>query len=376
MRLLVAGPGSPITLAGPLAVYAFAASLCVLGLLLGASVGGPGTTVVNFVDPSPAAAAGLELGDQIVAIAGVPISDPAEMRGALASQPEGAVEVRAERRGQVLRFLVDLKSDRRLRVQLGPNQSRLAGARAIRSGVAKPYQVLAGTFAALGSDVKIDVAGPVAVVNVTALKPTFADRLLTAGVVESYAVLVFLLGSLALWPPRVRGASAPAGDGASVRKTSGADALAGPWARFFARALDWTLISLVVSSFAPPATLLASFIWLPIEALLLSRWGFTPGKWLLGVVVRDVDGGRPPFRTAFHRVAALWAYGTGADSLFGLATGILAFGTLKRRGATYWDELTGYRVGRLKVGAVRTGLAVVVIILAAAGVAMLGARTP
>jgi len=78
------------------------------------------------------------------------------------------------------------------------------------------------------------------------------------------------------------------------------------------------------------------------------------------VAVRDRQGRRPSFRAAFRRAAVVWAYGVGADTPFGLATGMLAYAGLKRDGSTYWDTLGGYVVRHRRVGAGRMALAVVV----------------
>src|SRR4029079_13130159 len=86
-----------------------------------------------------------------------------------------------------------------------------------------------------------------------------------------------------------------------------------------------------------------------------AQWGGTPGKWLLGITVGDAQGPRLPFRAAFHRSAVLWAYGYGANTLFGFVTAVLAYKSLKRDGATYWDALDGNVVRHRPIGGARGG---------------------
>jgi len=119
-----ARPGArlAITLAGPLAVYVFATLLCMIGLLLGASVPGEGTTIAGVLPSSPAGAAGLQENDLFVSVAGVPIVHPWDLRPALTARSVGPVDVVVQRQGRELRFAVDVGPDARLGVQLGLKQ--------------------------------------------------------------------------------------------------------------------------------------------------------------------------------------------------------------------------------------------------------------
>jgi hypothetical protein len=212
--------------------------------------------------------------------------------------------------------------------------------------------------------------GPIGITKITARVPAFGDRLMLVGSVESIGIVLFLLGSIALWPPRARrriavpspASAAPAPAGGAATNV----AVVRPGLRLLARIIDWTLVLLVVDLTAPGALALVSFIWFPVEALLLSRWGFTPGKWLLRIAVRDRDGQRPTFREAFRRAALVWAYGAGADTPFGLATAVLARDGLTRKGTTYWEAVGGYEVHHRPVGAARAVVAGAILLLAAA----------
>lgn len=86
-----------------------------------------------------------------------------------------------------------------------------------------------------------------------------------------------------------------------------------PWTRFWARVLDMSLtilsfiviLSLFGTSVNSSLLLLFSWIsifsWVLIEAYLLSKWGTTPGKWLLKVNVRNQDGTLLSFKQGLQR---------------------------------------------------------------------------
>lgn len=102
-----------------------------------------------------------------------------------------------------------------------------------------------------------------------------------------------------------------------------------PWRRYFGRMLDltfgtlilWSILSLVfrvnVGELGGFAEWLLTFvewgIWLPIEALLLSRWGTTPGKWIMGIRVEHEDGRRLTFGEAIDRTWLVFVKGMGAN---------------------------------------------------------------
>ena len=359
-----ARPGArfAIALAGPLGVYVFIAALGSLGFLLG---GGreAGTTIIDLVPMSPAAAAGLQPGDRIVSVAGQPVARPADMRKALDWRYDGKIPVVFEREGRPL--LVDVMPDakRRLGVMLGPDAG--AGAvslgQAIRVGAVSPYEVWAGTFSVLSGRVQAELMGPVGITKETARRSRLlGERLMIAAMSQSVGVLWFLLVSFAMWPPRAKDRTSPAPADPEPR-SEGETAAARPGSRLLARAVDWTLIALVPSALAPGLGAVMWLIWFPLEALFVSRWGHTPGKWLFGIAVRDAAGARLSFRAAFHRSAVLWTYGYGANTLFGFVTVVLAYASLKRNGVTYWDALDGNVISHRSMSAGRVIIAVGVL---------------
>ena len=62
-------------------------------------------------------------------------------------------------------------------------------------------------------------------------------------------------------------------------------------------------------------TLLMSYLtWavqFVLEPLLLSTWGYTPGKWVLGLTVRNAEGGKLRFSQAAARLAGVFCRGEG-----------------------------------------------------------------
>ena len=100
-----------------------------------------------------------------------------------------------------------------------------------------------------------------------------------------------------------------------------------PWRRYFARAIDLTLVGLMVSfvqfvllhhnlvNISKGENVLCGLagwgLLVLIEPLLLSRFGTTAGKWCMGITVTRPDGGRLSYGEALERTAAVWLYGAG-----------------------------------------------------------------
>jgi uncharacterized RDD family membrane protein YckC len=140
--------------------------------------------------------------------------------------------------------------------------------------------------------------------------------------------------------------------------------------RFAARTVDQALLVLIIilifAAIDPGVVELALAGWLllaiPLEAALLSSWGTTPGKWLLGVTVRDGRGAKLRFGQALRRAAAVWTFGLALDQPIGFVTGPLSFRRLRRSGATYWDALDGSRVDHAAVGGGGATVAILIVV--------------
>lgn len=148
-----------------------------------------------------------------------------------------------------------------------------------------------------------------------------------------------------------------------------------PWARFFARFIDYTiggiLIEIWFAIVAPSIliffdrafNLLILFIWVFLEASLLSIWGTTPGKWLLNITLTDKVGNKPTFSNALDRSFSVWwrGYGMGLP-LISLITLFFTYNTLNNRGITRWDSDGGFLVSHKEIDPLRTILIVLFII--------------
>ena len=101
-----------------------------------------------------------------------------------------------------------------------------------------------------------------------------------------------------------------------------------PWRRWFARSMDYSLYAALVHIFVYVVggvsplhensgweslayLLMAYLLMLFIEPLLLSRFGTTPGKALLGLYVQDINGGRLRYSEALDRTASMMWRGQG-----------------------------------------------------------------
>lgn len=111
----------------------------------------------------------------------------------------------------------------------------------------------------------------------------------------------------------------------SLRKDS-TPMVAYPWRRFFARWLDlflygtlWSAFGLLVMRFNPPSNLFINLLsmyrdyatMLVVEPLLLSTWGYTPGKWIFGLRVRGENGGKISWGDAQSRTWLVFTNGCG-----------------------------------------------------------------
>lgn len=151
--------------------------------------------------------------------------------------------------------------------------------------------------------------------------------------------------------------------------------LAGAWPRYWARMLDvllWCAVCAILLGFFAPSLfnvlvglpeqsnnqLLGLFI-LPIamlaDALCYGVFAATPGKWLCGIRVEDLDAQRIPFTIYLRRNFGVYFYGLamgiGIVALFTLARN---YNKVKSGRLTSWDENTTLRVNRAHGGALRT----------------------
>ena len=139
-----------------------------------------------------------------------------------------------------------------------------------------------------------------------------------------------------------------------------------PWVRFWARMVDYSFFIIVLSFFigyfnlglgilSSYTGMVAIFLWVFVEAFLLSIVGTTPGKWLLKVSVRDENHQKLSFSGSLNRSFSVWWLGMGAGlPIVSLITMIVAAVKLNSSGITTWDRRSELRIFHDKVGVVRT----------------------
>lgn len=106
-----------------------------------------------------------------------------------------------------------------------------------------------------------------------------------------------------------------------------------PWQRFWARSLDLSLAGLFVAAvlaylfhtstvtspgafFSFAETLLIWVVVALVEPLLLSTWGTTPGKWLMGLELRDYWGKKLSYGAGLQRVGSVFGQAYGLEIPF------------------------------------------------------------
>jgi len=85
--------------------------------------------------------------------------------------------------------------------------------------------------------------------------------------------------------------------------------------------------------------------WFVVEAILIHRYGTTPGKWLLGLRVTNTDGSPLSLTAATLRAFRILVGGIGFGwSLLALFCQIFSLITARRLGNPLWDHAGGHRV--------------------------------
>ena len=121
-----------------------------------------------------------------------------------------------------------------------------------------------------------------------------------------------------------------------------------PWRRYFARAIDTTLLVPVfsfITGIQPHSltdyrfNMMAIAFAILAHAALQSSWGSTPGKAMLGYKVRTRNGDKLSFKKAIDREARIAWHGLGLGiPLYSVYTQYKAFTNLNNTGETSWDK--------------------------------------
>lgn len=140
-----------------------------------------------------------------------------------------------------------------------------------------------------------------------------------------------------------------------------------PWIRCLARFFDYALFFLLLLFTRKlfhgqlpfgkyePLIPFEFFVWIPIEALLLSTWGTTPGKFLLKTRLKAGKKEKLDFTTALRRSFSVWFRGLGMGIIgLNFFCLMIAYNKLKVLQITSWDrddhiKVTHYPIGRWRI---------------------------
>lgn len=146
-----------------------------------------------------------------------------------------------------------------------------------------------------------------------------------------------------------------------------------PWVRFWARMFDVALFSLPAgfllgalfpNAFVEPGIdqllgLLLQFLWVFVEAGLLSAFGTTPGKALFRIsLIKTVKGGFD-YGDGLSRSLKVWWRGLGIGfPIVTLITMVVAYSKLSNNRRTTWDADEGVIVKHGEIGPLRVLFAI------------------
>lgn len=141
--------------------------------------------------------------------------------------------------------------------------------------------------------------------------------------------------------------------------------------RFLARLFDYQVFGLV-TGFVVALVLLvttrstqvhrlwvfvAPLAWVPIEALLLSRWHTTPGKLLFGIRLEHPDYPQLSYRHTLRRSFLVWFRGVGGGvPLLTLLTQLIGYRQYMMGNNPSWDVQDGWTLVHGRVGTGRIAL--------------------
>ena len=110
------------------------------------------------------------------------------------------------------------------------------------------------------------------------------------------------------------------------------------------------------------------FAWIPIEALLLSTWGTTPGKFLLKTSLRQGRREKLLFTAALKRSFNVWFRGLGMGiPVINILCMLVASSKLRMTGMTSWDREDNITISHAPVAQWRLVFVTIVIFLSFLG---------
>jgi uncharacterized RDD family membrane protein YckC len=150
-----------------------------------------------------------------------------------------------------------------------------------------------------------------------------------------------------------------------------------PWVRFWARAIDLfvfgSIIVWVIASAFPwyyvtygnqyIVSIVVYLIWVFFEALLISKWGCTLGKWLLNTRVQNADGSNLSYSKALKRAFLIFFFGEGLRiPIINLVMNIISYKRLVEQGVTKWDEQEEVFVSHKQLDAPKIVFAIILFV--------------
>lgn len=148
-----------------------------------------------------------------------------------------------------------------------------------------------------------------------------------------------------------------------------------PWVRFWARMLDIYVFNLgvgIILWFIAPQFLkdkisvcwVLFFAWIFVEAIMLSSFHTTPGKWLFKIKLTPTSEGQISFSQALSRSVQVWWLGLGTGlPIVSLITLINAYVNFTSKGITSWDRRVNFTVSYEEIGVLRSLAAVLFFIV-------------
>lgn len=147
-----------------------------------------------------------------------------------------------------------------------------------------------------------------------------------------------------------------------------------PFTRFLARIIDYSLFYTLfflplffASLFEDGLTYIlvitaTPLLWIPVETLLISLLGTTPGKALFGIHVRDQKERKLSLKDSFKRALLVWVKGIGLNiPAANIACGVFSFRAIQKTGRTSVDEKLGVHLYHKKQGKARALLGALLV---------------
>lgn len=148
--------------------------------------------------------------------------------------------------------------------------------------------------------------------------------------------------------------------------------------RFWARWIDLNLFSMawwvmmaasgrdITATLVNPWVMLTHYVpWFVLETYLIHRFGSTPGKWLLGLRVVNLDGSKLSLGEATQRSSRVLFLGIGFGwDIVCVICQIMGYFTARRLGKPLWDHAGGHQVIAKGLNPVRVISCVLVLFFA------------